>query len=179
MIGTISLSDPDKYFNLKGVVDTMDLTVADTLIKDVFNMSVTSGRLNQAKFDIDFNETQASGSVLFDYEKLKVTLFKGQHAVTVNTDSMSTAAVEKKEKLNSDFMMKIIVNGLIKENNIPGKGNYVIGSAAYVREPDKPVFRYIWYSLAGGMLETAESGLIRTLRNFGKGVGKNKEPKKE
>lgn len=179
VIGTISLSDPDKYFNLKGVVDTMDLTVADTLIKDVFNMSVTSGRLDQAKFDIDFNETQASGSVLFDYEKLKVTLFKGQHAVTVNTDSMSTAAVEKKEKLNSDFMMKIIVNGLIKENNIPGKGNYVIGSAAYVREPDKPVFRYIWYSLAGGMLETAEGGLIRTLRNLGKGVGKNKEPKKE
>ena len=178
VIGTISLSDPDKYFNLKGVVDTMNLSVADTLIKDVFNMSVTSGRLNQAKFDIDFNETQATGSVLFNYEKLKVTMFKGQHGVKVNTDSMSTAAVDKKEKLNSGFMMKAIVNGLIKENNIPGKGNYAIGSAAYVREPDKPVFRYIWYSLAGGMLETAEGGLIRVLRHLGGGKEDEKKEKK-
>ena len=179
VIGEISLSDPDKYFNLKGVVDTMDLTVADTLIKNVFNMSIKSGRLNQAKFDIDFNETQANGSVLFNYEKLKVTMFKGQHAVKVNTDSMSMAAVDKKEKLNSSFMMKIIVNGLIKENNLPGKGNYAIGSAAYVREPDKPVFRYVWYSLAGGMLEATEGGLIRVLRNIGGGKEDNAKKEKK
>ena len=179
VIGEISLTDPDKYFNLKGVVDTMDLTVADTLIKNVFNMSIKSGRLNQAKFDIDFNEKQANGSVLFNYENLKVTMYKGQHAVKVNTDTMSMAKVDKKEKLNSGFMMKIIVNGLIKENNLPGKGNYAIGSAAYIREPDKPVFRYVWYSMAAGLLETAEGGFIRTLRGFGGGKEDNSKKEKK
>jgi len=177
VIGEISLTEPDKFFNLKGVVDTMDLTIADTLVKEVFNMSIKSGRLNQAKFDIDFNEKQANGSVLFDYEKLKVEMYKGHHAVKVNTDTMSMAKIEKKEKLNSSFMMKIIVNGLIKENNVAGKGNYAIGSAAYVREPDKPVFRYVWYSLAGGLLETTEGGLIRVFRNIG--GGKEDDGKKE
>lgn len=179
VIGEISLSDPDKYFNLKGVVDTMDLTVADTLIKHVFNMSIKSGRLNHAKFDISYNEKQASGGVLFDYEKLKVTMFKGNHAVKVNTDSMSMAKVDKKEKLNSSFMMKIIVNGMIKENNIAGKGNYAIGSAAYTREPDKPVFRYVWYSMAAGLLETVEGGFIRTLRHMGGGGKENNNVKPE
>ena len=177
--GKISLTDPDKYFNLSGTVDTMDMSVADTLIADLFNMSIKSGRINRAKFNIDFNEKQSKGSVWFDYEKLKVTFYKGQHGVKTNVDTMSLATVDKKEKLNSDFMAGIIVNGLIKEKNLPGKGNYVIGSASFVREPDKPVFRYVWYSLAAGLLETAESGLIRTIRNFGKGGGKEHKEKKK
>jgi hypothetical protein len=174
VIGEISLSDPNKFFNLKGTVDTMDLSAADTLITNVFNMSIVSGRLNQAKFDIKFNDKQANGFMKFDYEDLKVTLFKGKHGVKVNTDTMSMAQTEKKEKLNSGFMMKAIVNGLIKTNNIPGKGNYVIGDAAYAREPDKPVFRYVWYSMAGGLMDTIEGGFLRSIINIGKGDNKEK-----
>jgi hypothetical protein len=92
---------------------------------------------------------------------------------------MSMAQVEKKEKLNASFMMNSIVNGLIKTSNIPGKGSYVVGSAAYVREPDKPVFRYVWYSLAGGMLETLEGGFLRSVLNIGKGSNKTETVKKE
>jgi hypothetical protein len=174
VIGEISLSDPNKFFNLKGTVDTMDLSAADTLITNVFNMSIVSGRLNQAKFDIKFNDKQANGFMKFDYEDLKVTLFKGKHGVKVNTDTMSMAQTEKKEKLNSGFMMKAIVNGLIKTNNIPEKGNYVIGDAAYAREPDKPVFRYVWYSMAGGLMDTIEGGFLRSIMNIGKGDNKEK-----
>ena len=179
ILGEISLSDPNKFFNLKGSVDNMDMSAANTLIKDVFNMSILSGNLNQAVFDIDFNEKNANGTVQFDYEDLKVTMFKGKHAVNVNTDAMSTVPVEKREKLNSSFMMKSIVNGLIKKDNIPSKGNYVIGSSTYVREPDKPVFRYFWYSLAAGMIETIEGGLLRSVLNIGKGSEKNETVKKE
>ena len=176
--GKISLTSPDKYFNLSGTVDTMDMSVADTLIADLFNMSIKSGRINRAKFNIDFNEKQSKGSVWFDYKKLKVSLYKGQHEVKSNLDTMSLATVDKKEKLNSKFMAGVIVNGLIREKNLPGKGNYVIGSTAFVREPDKPVFRYVWYSLAEGLLEVSESGLIRTIRSFGKGGGKEKKNQK-
>ena len=179
ILGEISLSDPNKFFNLKGSVDNMDMSAANTLIKDVFNMSILSGRLNQAVFDIDFNEKNSNGTVNFDYEDLKVTIYKGEHAVKVNTDTMSTVKIKKREKLNSSFMMKSIVNGLIKKDNIPSKGNYVIGSTTYVREPDKPVFRYFWYSLAGGMIETIEGGLLRSVLNIGKGSEKNETVKKE
>ena len=174
ILGEISLSDPNKFFNLKGTVVNMDMSAADTLIKDLYNISIVKGRLNRTVFDIDFNEKESNGTVEFDYEDLKVSVLKKHHAA-----EMSTVQVEKKEKLNSSFVMNSIVNGLIKKNNIPDKRNYVIGSAAYVREPDKPVFRYFWFSLASGMIETIEGGLLRSVQNMKKGSEKVETEKRK
>ena len=179
ILGEISLSDPNRFFNLKGTVDNMDMSAADTLIKDLYDISIVRGRLNQAVFDIDFNEKKSNGTVKFDYEDLKVSVLKKHHTAKVNTDTTSTVQVEKKEKLNSSFVMNSVINGLIKKNNIPGKGNYVIGSTAYVREPDKPVFRYFWYSLASGMIETIEGGLLRSVQNMKKGSEKVETEKRK
>ena len=115
----------------------------------------------------------------FDYEGLKVSVLKKHYAAKVNTDTMSTLQVEKNENLNSKFLIDKIVNGLIKKNNEPGNGNYVIGKAAYVRETDKPVFRYFWFSLASGMIETIEGGFLRSITNKKKGSEKVETVKKE
>jgi hypothetical protein len=173
----IRLDDPKKSFTLSGDVGALDMTVADTLIADLFNMTIKSGQLNGAHFDVSFDDQQARGHVNFDYEQLKVGLYKGQHQVTTNNDPMSTDNVAKEEKLNAGFVSGIIVNGLIREKNLPSKGSYKVGPVLFNREPDKPVFRYIWYSMSTGLLEIVESGMVKTIRNFGKPKSESEEKK--
>lgn len=175
--GTIDLSDPNKSFSLRGDVGKMDMTVADTLITDLFNISIKSGLLNGAHFEVNFDQNLATGFVNFDYQDLKVGLFKGQHMVESNDKTINTEKVAKEDKLNSGFVSRIIINGLIKEKNLPDKNSYVVGSVFYRREPDKPVFRYVWYSLSTGLIETIESGVVKTIRSFGKS-NPEKEKKK-
>ena len=167
-----TLDKEDDDFSMIGTVTDLNLTDSDTLTKNLYGIRVSDGIAHKIYIDISGDKYEARGLVQFDYEELHVTLDKKKKNVK-NTDELKK--VKKKDKLNESFVKNIIVNGLLRKKNMPDNGKYIeFGDAYYKREMNKPIFNLMWFTISSGMLNVAESGVIKGLQN----MKNNKKEKK-
>ncbi len=63
----------DQVYNARGVIKNLSLHRLNPILENAAFISVESGTLNQLNFNFDYDEYKSNGSVLINYEDLKIT----------------------------------------------------------------------------------------------------------
>lgn len=73
-----------QIYNAKGVIKNLSLYRLNPILESVAFISVESGTLNQLNFNFDYNDLRSDGSVLINYENLKLTSLTKEKESTPN-----------------------------------------------------------------------------------------------
>lgn len=123
-----------QVYNAKGSLSNFFLYRLNPVLENLAFVSVTSGKLNQLKFNFDYNDQQANGDVLVNYEDLKI----------------NTLTKEKDPETNE--LKTLVVNTFLK-NDKTSKTDMEkrTGTIDYQRDRKRSIFHYWWKSLLTGI----------------------------
>ena len=127
-----------QVYNAKGSLNALSLYRLNPMLENVAFMSVTSGKLNQLSFNFDYTDLTSKGTVLINYEDLKI------NSLTKEKDS------EKNE------FMSFVVNTILKSDKDESldKGRRM-GTVDFDRDRRRAIFHYWWNSVFTGIKSTA------------------------
>jgi hypothetical protein len=127
-----------QVYNAKGSLSNLSLYRLNPMLENVAFISVTSGKLNQLSFNFDYTDLKSEGTVLINYEDLKI------NSLTKEKDS------EKNE------FMSFVVNTILKKDKDENmdKGRRM-GTVDFERDRRRAIFHYWWNSVLTGIKSTA------------------------
>ncbi|MBA4056258.1 MAG: hypothetical protein C0490_16200, partial [Marivirga sp.] len=73
-----------QVYNAKGVIRNLALYRLNPILESLAFISIESGKLNQLNFNFNYNDLRADGSVLVNYENLKLTRMTKERESTPN-----------------------------------------------------------------------------------------------
>ena len=130
------LDTKNGFHKIRGSLSSMPFTDFNPVLEYVAFARADKGKLNHLDFQMSLNNNHSSGTVIMNYEHLKVSI--------LNKKSMKRKGVLK--NLVSFAANKFI----IKKNNTPKKGMRT-GKIAFKRDQTKGIFNYWWKSLLSGI----------------------------
>jgi hypothetical protein len=127
-----------QVYNAKGSIGNFSLHRLNPILENLAFVSVTSGRLNQLTFNFDYTDRRSSGSVVVNYEDLKIN------------------SLTKEKSPEKNELKTFIVNTLLRKN----KDEKVdmekrTGTIEFERERKRAIFHYWWRSLLSGIKSSA------------------------
>jgi len=129
----------DLMHTIQGSMTAMPLTDLNGILESALSASVKSGQLDKLDFTMELNQHEASGSMCFAYNNLKIELLSNE-----------SDDPKFKEKLGS-FLANLVI---LKADNPSGKQDLREGTIAFERVKEKPVFGYWVNSLVSGVTVT-------------------------
>ena len=88
-----------QVYNAKGSIKNLELNHLNPILENLAFISITSGMLNQLTFNFDYNEIVSRGSLLVDYDNLKIVSMTKEKESTKNEfKSWILNAALKKDK---------------------------------------------------------------------------------
>jgi hypothetical protein len=122
----------------RGEVDTLPLPSLNSFLEVAERIRLTSGRADNIMFSFSAANGRSKGTVRPRYRDLKLEL------------------LEKETGRNDGLPQKVgtllVMTFKIRKDNVPGASDGVKeGSVQYVRQPDDPFFKFVWFSLRGGL----------------------------
>ncbi len=151
-----------QVYNAKGSIDNFSLYRLNPILENVAFMSVTSGRLNQLTFNFDYTDLKSNGTVLVNYEDLKI------NSLTKEKDP------EKNE------IKTFVVNTILKKNKTAKVDKERRrGTVEYDRDRRRAIFHYWWRSLLSGIKSSALDSPKKKENDREEGKKNDKEKKKE
>lgn len=123
-------------FDIKGRLAEMNAIALNPIIEPLAMASVKGGIIDEVVFDMDGNDTKASGNILFLFHDLKMDILK-----------LGDDAVLKKMGLVS-----LLANTMIKNENTSSANNKKI---IYDRDIYKSFFNLVWKTIFAGAKNTA------------------------
>jgi hypothetical protein len=150
-----------QIYNAKGSLGNLALYRLNPMLENIAFMSVTSGKLNELSFNFDYTDLKSKGSVLINYEDLKI------NSLTKEKDS------EKNE------FMSFVVNTILKKdkNEDLDKGRRV-GTVDFERDRRRAIFHYWWHSVLTGIKSTALDSPKKKEKEKEKDMDREKKRKK-
>lgn len=134
----IPVASPEFSFQYSGSLSRMDVRALNPFLETAEQMRITAGLLHGATFAITVTSGRASGTVRAVYRDLTLAVID-EH--TRNSTGFS------------DRVASFIANSFtIRGTNVPdGSGAMTIGEVRYIRQPDDPFFRFVWFALRSGV----------------------------
>lgn len=138
---TIPLLKEDDNFWIKADVEKVDLREFNSMTENLFGISVLRGSGSVKIPMMNFNEINATGSVIFEYKKLKLAMYN-----------------RNKAKLNRGLgsgLIDFMLNGvLIKSNNPNFLGKTRTGFVYAERNNQRSIFNFLWKGTMSGLMST-------------------------
>jgi len=151
-----------QIYNAKGGLDNFSLYRLNPMLENVAFMSVTSGKLNHLAFNFDYTDLKSNGTVLVNYENLKI------NSLTKEKDS------EKNE------IMTFIVNTILKKNKTEELDKERRrGTVEFDRDRRRAIFHYWLRSLLSGIKSSALDSPKKKENDREEGKKDDKEKKKK
>lgn len=133
----LPLAARDFSLSCHGVVDSLPLPSLNSFLEVAEGIRLISGRADSITFAFHARQGKSSGSVRPIYRGLEVKKLSKE---TGKSDGIP-------QKIGT-----LIANIKIKDDNPPEKSGEVReGRVEYVRKPDDPFFKFVWFSLRGGL----------------------------
>ena len=127
----------DQPYNAKGKITNMSLHHLNPMLENLAFVSIESGKLNTLNFNFDYNDNISNGTLIINYENLKL---KGL----------------KKEKESSENEMKtFLLNTFLKsdkDKSVPTAKR--TGEISFERDKRRQIFNFWWKSLLSGIKGT-------------------------
>lgn len=123
-----------QVYNAKGSLGNLSLYRLNPMLENLAFVSITSGKLNQLTFNFNYTDLHADGTVVVNYEDLKV----------------NTLTKEKDPEKNE--LKTIVVNTILKNNKTAKVDKEKrTGAIDYQRDRTRAIFHYWWRSLLTGI----------------------------
>lgn len=137
------LNPTDKPSILRGRLSSFELTHLNKMLEPMAAMRIESGRLHTLHFDLRFNETNAHGSVLLNYNNLRMI-------------SLKSSGDGKNSGSGQDDIQTFILNTFVIKRNMtdnlpPDKRT---GTIYYERDKSRSIFNFWWKSVFAGIKST-------------------------
>jgi hypothetical protein len=137
---TIPLTSPEFSLHYSGTLSTMDLTRLDAFLAIAEHTRIKSGSAQEAAFDIDVTDGQASGRVHAIYRNLEIAVL----------DKETGTATGLGNRIAS-FLANVLK---IRSANFPdASGSLKEGQVNYTRRPDDEFQQFVWFALRSGVLD--------------------------
>jgi len=135
---TLPLASPDFSLVCHGVVDSLPLPSLNSFLEVAERIRVLSGKADSIKFSLTAAHGRSTGLVRPLYRDLKIEMLEKE----------SGGSDKLPQKLET-LLARILK---IRNENVP-KGSEAAreGPVRYVRRVDDPFFRFVWFSLRGGL----------------------------
>ncbi len=138
---TFPLDKNDDNFWMKANVQEIDLRKFNSMTENLFGISIMRGKGDVKIPLISFNDIHSQGSILFEYDKLKLAMYN-----------------RNKAQLNRGLgsgLIDFMLNGvLVKSNNPTFLGKPRVGEVYAVRNNERSFFNYVWKSTMSGLMFT-------------------------
>jgi hypothetical protein len=145
---TLDLKNANDIVYAVGTLKDMSIKKAETMIKPLYNVEISSGFLKRLHYDFTMNENIGRGTLNFDYKDLIVDIKK-------SLDEKS----HKYEKSSKFF--NFIANEAVISNNMPSQNNYIpSGLMIFDRTKIKPIFDLYWHSIQVGIMDIVVSDVF-------------------
>ncbi|MBB6325092.1 hypothetical protein FHS59_000707 [Algoriphagus iocasae] len=131
-----------KSFALDASIGSFNLTALNEIFEPMGKFRVESGTLRGLKLSMDANEKGSSNQLNFDYENLKLEIYKSDG-----------------QQRSKNGILSSVANLLTSKENLPGSKNYKISTHWTSRNPYRAPFHLIWISTKDGMMAIVPSGL--------------------
>jgi hypothetical protein len=128
-------------FDLEANVSGFDLTALNSIFEPLGKFKVESGTLRAMTLKMDANEKGSSNRVSFDYENLRLEIFKSDGDKSKNG------------------LLSSVANLMTSKENLPGSKNYKISNHWTTRNPYRAPFQLMWISTKDGLTAIVPSGL--------------------
>lgn len=124
------------FHKVSGTLSKMSLTSFNPMLEYVAFARIDKGTLNSLEFDMTLNDTRSNGTLIMNYENLKISV-------------LDKKSIKQKGILEN--LKTFAANAFIlKKNNTPKNGMRA-GPIAFERIQRKSVFNYWWKSLLSGI----------------------------
>jgi len=132
-----NLTANDGAFSYSGTLGSMDGRVLNRITRPLGMVEVKSGRVKKLEFNIDANDSHATGKVKFAFNDLSVALLKKE---------------EGRDHLVRQGLMSFLANAMIINSDNPqADGVLVAAPIKFEREKTASFFSFIWKTLFQGI----------------------------
>ncbi len=130
---------PEPY-KTSGHLNPVAIAHFNPILIQALGAEIRSGQLNNLWFNFSYNDDISTGSMIFEYEDLKVDMIE-------------------REEMEKNNVTSFLVNALaIKNKNIRGEKKFKEGKISFERDKRKAIFNYWWKSIMTGFMDTATPG---------------------
>ena len=130
---------PEPY-KTSGYLNPVAINSFNPILIQALGAEVRSGQLKNLWFNFSYNNDVSTGSMIFEYEDLKVDM------------------IDRKD-MEKNALTSLLINSFaIKKENIRGQKKFKEGKISFEREKKKAIFNYWWKSIMSGFLDTATPG---------------------
>jgi hypothetical protein len=134
----LPLAQRNFSLSCRGEVDTLPLPSLNSFLEVAESTRLTSGRADNITFSFSAANGRSKGTVRPRFPDLKLEMLEKK---TGRNDGLP-------QKVGT--MLAMIFK--IRKDNVPGTSDGVKeGAVQYVRQPDDPFFKFVWFSLRGGL----------------------------
>jgi hypothetical protein len=127
-----------QVYNAKGSLGNLSLYRLNPMLENIAFMSVTSGKLNQLSFNFDYTDLRSNGTVLINYEDLKIN-----------------SLTKEKDPEKNEFMSFVVNTILKKDKDASLDKERRMGTVDFERDRRRAIFHYWWNSVLTGIKSTA------------------------
>lgn len=123
-----------QIYNAKGNIKNLELNRLNPILENLAFISITSGMLNQLTFSFDYNDLVSRGSLLINYDNLKIV-----------------SMTKEKESIKNEFKTWILNTALKKDKDKSVDKAKRSGTIYFERNRKKAVFNVWVQSLFSGL----------------------------
>jgi hypothetical protein len=139
--GTLSFNLDKKadYWSLNATVGQMPMAALNDFLYPISSVKISDGELLNAKLSMNCNRLSAFGTLDLEYENAKIDVMKQD---------------KDDNTLNGLKFVSFIANEVIRTSNLKSSSHYRQGKIDYTRSMDHPFFRFLWFAVQDGLIDT-------------------------
>lgn len=136
LTANFNLTSKIDQFSVKGHLDKMDFRVTNSIVETLAPVKFVNGQVHSLDFSFNANKYKSKGTMDFHYSNVKL------HVLKENT---------KSKRNKNKPMLSMILNNILKKNNIPGHKKYKQGTIDTKFDPQRSILNYLWTSIKTGL----------------------------
>lgn len=130
----IALNRSDEFFTVNGTLDPIAALEFNPFVKNALGVQINKGQVSKAEFNFKANDNESNGTLILDYEELKVEVFK------------------TKDQTKKSGFMSFVANEVIRSHNLDSYKKYIVGNIGFERRKDKAIVNFVWNSCKTGII---------------------------
>jgi hypothetical protein len=131
------MNHPDNLFNASGTLSPFNMRILNPALEPLAKVSIRSGHVDQFRFNLSADRTQATGQLIFGYNDLKISVLELKNGNT-------------KEAKFASF----IANSLLLRSKNPRGKDLLPDEINFHRDEKRSVVNYWWKSIFSGIRNT-------------------------
>lgn len=140
LTANFDLKSTNQSFNVKCNMGGMPFKVMNPVVIPLAPVEFKNGQVHSLELNFSANSEKATGTMDFHYSDVWLSLLKEEEI--------------KSDKKKNKPIFSLLLNNILKKNNIPGTRKYKVGKINTPHDPHKSVLNYLWQATKSGLISS-------------------------